>query len=98
MSSIQFSKNSIISFLGWCSDCSSLSARSAAAANASSSSDVAFLRELTGCLSEIAKGPSHTVVVFENLGHPIAATRAFQRYLINECDSFLRHKLSSKLR
>jgi hypothetical protein len=32
-------------------------------------------REFEGCLSEIAKGPSHTVAVFENLGHPIAATR-----------------------
>jgi hypothetical protein len=32
-------------------------------------------REFDGCLSEIAKGPSHTVAVFGNLGHPIAATR-----------------------
>ena len=31
--------------------------------------------EFDGGLSEIAKGPSHTVVVFGNLGHPIAATR-----------------------
>ena len=32
-------------------------------------------RALDCCLSEIAKGTSHTVAVFENLGHPIAATR-----------------------
>jgi hypothetical protein len=32
-------------------------------------------RGFDGCLSEIAKGPSQTVAVFENLGHPIAATR-----------------------
>jgi hypothetical protein len=32
-------------------------------------------REFGGGLSEIAKGPSHTVAVFGNLGHPIAATR-----------------------
>jgi hypothetical protein len=31
--------------------------------------------EFDGCLSEIAKGPFRTVAVFDDLGHPIAATR-----------------------
>jgi hypothetical protein len=33
------------------------------------------LREFDGHLSEVAKGPFHTVAVFDDLGHPIATTR-----------------------
>jgi hypothetical protein len=54
---------------------------------------------LDGCRSEIAIGPFRTVAVFDDLGHPIAATcidDGDEMKLDHSHDSFLCHKFSGK--